>query len=63
MPSHGGKRPGAGRKKAPSDKRRVAIATTVDAETARKVRAEAERRGIPVGALIDDMAKRLPDGN
>jgi hypothetical protein len=57
MTSHGGKRAGAGRNKGSvAATRRAAIATTVDLETARRIRVEAERRGVPMGAVIDELA-------
>ena len=57
----GGKRAGAGRKHGPSSKkRRENLSITFDAETARKIRAEAARRNITIGAVLDELAKRLP---
>jgi hypothetical protein len=57
MASHGGKRAGAGRKKGSvAATGRAAIATTVDPETARRIRAEAERRDVPMGQIIDELA-------
>jgi hypothetical protein len=58
MPPWGGKRHGAGRKTAPTGKRE-SISTRVDSETARKLREEAERQGVGVGNIIDQLAKKL----
>ncbi len=40
---------------------KIAISTRVDAETARKLRAQGERGGITLGAVIDEMAKKLQE--
>jgi hypothetical protein len=40
---------------APQPVRDIALA-----ETARSLRAEAERRGMTLGAVIDELARRLP---
>jgi hypothetical protein len=53
----GGKRYGAGRKTAPTGKRE-SISTRVDAETARKLREEAERQGVGIGNVIDQLVKK-----
>jgi|GEM_PF-4980644 len=55
----GGKRHGAGRK-APEGKREN-ISTRVSGDTARKLRAEAERLDVPIGQVIDELAKSLPE--
>jgi hypothetical protein len=54
----GGKRYGAGRKSAPTGKRE-SISTRVDAETSRKLREEAERQGVGVGNVIDQLVKKV----
>jgi hypothetical protein len=56
----GGKRTGAGRKTGPSGKR-VLISARVDPSTAKKLRAEAKRRGVAIGYVIDELAKELPE--
>ena len=55
----GGKRHGAGRK-APEGKREN-ISTRVSEDTASRLRAEAERRDVPIGQVIDELAKSLPE--
>jgi hypothetical protein len=54
----GGKRKGAGRKaELPTGKREL-ISARVEPSTAEKLKAEAKRRGVTVGRIIDEWAKR-----
>jgi hypothetical protein len=52
----GGKRPGSGRKAGPEGKREL-IAARVSPATAKKLKAEAKRKGVSLGHVIDEWAK------
>jgi hypothetical protein len=52
----GGKRPGSGRKAGPEGKREL-IAARVTPNTSKKLKAEAKRKGVTIGHVIDEWAK------
>jgi hypothetical protein len=56
----GGKRTGSGRKTGPSGKREL-ISARVEPSTAKKLRAEAKRLGVPVGYVIDEWGRNKPE--
>ena len=53
----GGARPGAGRKPANPDTKRVQMVITIDKETRKKLQAISKARNIRIGRVIDEMVK------
>ena len=53
----GGARPGAGRKPADPDDKRVQMVITIDQETKDRLQAISKARKIRIGRLIDEMVK------
>ncbi|HYZ73502.1 MAG TPA: hypothetical protein VE641_10520 [Chthoniobacterales bacterium] len=56
----GGKRTGAGRK-APPDGKLELLSVRVRSVTLRKLQAEADRRGVSLREVVDELAKELPE--
>ena len=53
----GGARPGAGRKPADPEEKRVQMVITIDRDTKEKLQAISRARHIRIGRLIDEMVK------
>lgn len=53
----GGARPGAGRKSADPEDKRVQMVITIDRDTRDKLKAISRARKIRIGRLIDEMVK------
>ena len=53
----GGARPGAGRRPADPEDKRVQLVITIDRDTMEKLRAISRARKIRIGRLIDEMVK------
>jgi hypothetical protein len=53
----GGARPGAGRKPADPEDKRVQMVVTIDPDTKDKLKAISKARKIKVGRIIDEMVK------
>ena len=57
----GGARPGAGRRPADPEDKRVQMVITIDRETRDKLKAMAKEMHIRVGRLIDSLVDESPD--
>jgi hypothetical protein len=54
-PTHGGKRPGAGRKEKSPESRKVTLSISVLPETKRKIAARAKSEGVAISSLIENL--------
>ena len=59
--TRGGARPGAGRRPADPEDKRVQMVITIDRETRDKLKAMAKEMHIRVGRLIDSLVDESPD--
>lgn len=57
----GGARPGAGRKPADPEDKRVQMVITIDRDTMEKLQAISKARKIRIGRLIDEMVRESGD--
>lgn len=57
MENRGGARPGAGRKAAPEDKKRVQVSISVSPKTKTRVE-ELRKRGVKVGQVVDELIRQ-----
>lgn len=55
----GGSRTGAGRKAMPDGIKRTHFSCTVAPATAEAIRRHAEKTGLPVGRIVDDLVEEL----